>query len=56
MRKLFIALGFAFTLGFAQAQTTEVPKEKWYHAGVEQTGVYGVNTDQALQVLKDNKR
>ena len=30
MRKLFIALGFAFTLGFAQAQTTEVPKEKWY--------------------------
>lgn len=56
MRKLFIALGFAFTLGFAQAQTTEVPKEKWYHAGVEQTGVYGVNTDQALQFLKDNKR
>ncbi len=40
MRKLFIALGFAFTLGFVQAQTTEVPKEKWYHAGVEQTGVY----------------
>ncbi len=56
MRKLFIALGFAFTLGFVQAQTTEVPKEKWYHAGVEQTGVYGVNTDQALQFLKDNKR
>lgn len=56
MRKLFIALGFAFTLGFAQAQTTEVPKEKWYHAGIEQTGIYGVNTDQALQFLKEHKR
>ncbi|WP_313376180.1 S8 family serine peptidase [Chishuiella sp.] len=56
MRKLFIALGFAFTLGFVQAQTAEVPKEKWYHAGIEQTGIYGVNTDQALDFLKQHKR
>jgi subtilisin family serine protease len=56
MRKLFIALGFAFTLGFTYAQNAEVQKEKWYHAGIEQTGVYGVNTDQALQFLKQHNR
>lgn len=56
MKKFIIALSFAFSFGFAQAQQTEVPKESWYHANLEQTGVYGVNTDKALEFLKENKR
>lgn len=56
MKKLVLALSFAFSIGFAQAQTSEVPKETWYHSDFEQTGVYGVNTEKALDFLKKNKR
>ena len=56
MKKLVLALSFAFSIGFAQAQSVEVPKESWYHADIETTGVYGVNTEKALEFLKNKKR
>ena len=56
MKKLIFALSLAFTVGFSQAQTVEVPKETWYHTDLQSTGVYGVNTDKALDYLKEKKR
>ena len=56
MKKLVLALSFAFSFGFAQAQSVEVPKESWYHANKETTGVYGVNTDKALEFVKSKNR
>lgn len=56
MKKFILALSLAFTFGFAQAQQTEVPKETWYHADLGETGVYGVNTNKALEFLKQNNR
>lgn len=55
MKKFILAIGILFSAQFAFAQT-EVPRETWYHADVETTGVYGVNTQKALDFLKEKKR
>ena len=55
MKKFILALGLLFSAQFTFAQT-EVPKETWYHADVESTGVYGVNTQKALDFLKAHNR
>lgn len=55
MKKFILAIGILFSAQFTYGQT-EVPKESWYHADFTTTGVYGVNTDKALDFLKQNKR
>ena len=55
MKKLILAVGILFSAHFVQAQT-EVPKETWYHADYHATGVYGVNTQKALDFLKSKNR
>lgn len=58
MNKFWITLALAFTLsisGLAQ-ETPQKTQEVWYNADKEATGIYGVNTQKAIQFLKDNNR
>lgn len=58
MNKFWITLGLAFSLsisGLAQ-ESAQKTQEVWYNADKEASGIYGVNTEKAMQFLKDNKR
>lgn len=58
MNKLFITTGL-LAASFMYAQDVAAPqveKQTWFHADVAETGVYGVNTQKALDFLTTNKR
>lgn len=58
MKKLFLSLSLALfisTSAFAQTKT-EVDPQAWQHASLEETGVYGVNTQKALDFVKSKNR
>lgn len=60
MKKILYSLAFALvitTSAFAQqtATKTEVDLTSWQHLSLEDSGVYGVNTQKALDFLKQKK-
>lgn len=60
MKKTLFSLAFALlvsTFSIAQETTprTDIDLTKWHHMSFEESGIYGVNTDKALQFLKDKK-
>lgn len=58
MKKILLSLGFALMLAtttYAQAKV-EVDGNAWQHADLEETGVFGVNTQKALDYLKSKNR
>ncbi|MGV0754577.1 S8 family peptidase [Empedobacter brevis] len=64
MKKFLLSISVAMFLGvasFAQETTTALPLPKvdqkfWQHESLEETGVYGVNTQKAIQFLESKKR
>ena len=64
MKKFLLSISVAMFLGvasFAQETTTALPLPKvdqkfWQHESLEETGVYGVNTQKAIQFLEYKKR
>lgn len=60
MKKILLNITFALVIATsAFAQETIAPKvdlKSWQHSDYAQSGVYGVNTDNALKFLKENKR
>ncbi|WP_353163894.1 S8 family peptidase [Empedobacter brevis] len=64
MKKFLLSISVAMFLGvasFAQEMTTALPLPKvdqkfWQHESLEETGVYGVNTQKAIQFLESKKR
>ncbi|MGU9937728.1 S8 family peptidase [Empedobacter brevis] len=64
MKKFLLSISVAMFLGvasFAQEKTTALPLPKvdqkfWQHESLEETGVYGVNTQKAIQFLESKKR
>ena len=63
MKKFLLSIGVAMFIGvtsFAQ-ETTALPLPKvdqkyWQHESLEESGVYGVNTQKAIQFLESKKR
>lgn len=64
MKKFLLSISVAMFVGgasFAQETTTALPLTKvdqkyWQHESFEESGVYGVNTQKALQFLESKKR
>lgn len=64
MKKFLLSISVAMFLGvasFAQETTAALPLPKvdqkfWQHESLEETGVYGVNTQKAIQFLESKKR
>ena len=64
MKKFLLSISVAIFVGvtsFAQETTTALPLPKvdqkyWQHESFEESGVYGVNTQKALQFLESKKR
>ncbi|WP_312207966.1 S8 family peptidase [Empedobacter sp.] len=64
MKKFLLSISVAMFVGvasFAQETTTALPLPKvdqkyWQHESLEESGVYGVNTQKALQFLESKKR
>ncbi len=59
MKKIILSLSVALFLSintFAQNNTKNVDINTWQHASFEDTGVYGVNTQKAIDFLKEKKR
>lgn len=64
MKKFLLSISVAMFVGvasFAQETTTALPLPKvdqkyWQHESFEESGVYGVNTQKALQFLESKKR
>ena len=63
MKKFLLSISVAMFFGiasFAQETTTlplpKVDQKFWQHASLEESGVYGVNTQKALQYLESKKR
>ena len=64
MKKFLLSISVAMFVGvasFAQQTTTALPLPKvdqkyWQHESFEESGVYGVNTQKALQFLESKKR
>src|SRR5690606_1512942 len=53
MKKIILSLSLAFTFATAFAQDkTELEKQNWFHQDFQQTGVYGIGTDAAIEFLK----
>ncbi|MEG0930691.1 S8 family serine peptidase [Algoriella sp.] len=63
MKKFLLSIGVAMFIGvasFAQETTTlplpKVDQKFWQHESLEESGVYGVNTQKAIQFLESKKR
>lgn len=59
MNKFWISLGLAFTMTtavFAQDSILLRTEKVWYNDNIEETGVFGVNTEKAWQFLQEKKR
>ncbi|MEG0188370.1 MAG: S8 family serine peptidase, partial [Algoriella sp.] len=63
MKKFLLSIGVAMFIGvasFAQETTTQplpkVDQKFWQHESLEESGVYGVNTQKAIQFLESKKR
>lgn len=57
MKKLWLTFGLAFALTTSIYAQSSIPtQEVWYNASIEDTGIYGVNTEKAWQFLKENNR
>lgn len=53
MKKIFLSLALVFAFGFTQAQDkAELEKRNWQHVDFQQTGIYGIGTDAAIEFLK----
>lgn len=60
MKRILLSLGVAFMLSFnGYAQDSNIltqTQEAWYNDSLEDTGIYGVNTEKAWQFLKEHNR
>lgn len=63
MKKFLLSISVAMFIGvtsFAQetatVQTPKIDQKQWQHASIEKDSIYGVDTKDAIQFLKANKR
>lgn len=53
MKKILLSLSIAFIFGHVQAQDkAELEKQNWQHLNFEETGIYGIGTDAAIEFLE----